>query len=108
MPITIIAPKASRLPYANTAQHQTHSDSGSDSESDAGDAAAHIADDILMDLDITPNPQKPSPSIYSAKHTIVTPGEIITDDPQWMRGHGTYVTPATSAIISSVAGEIDS
>ena len=27
--------------------------------------------------------------------SIVTPGEHITSDPQWMRGHGTYV-PAGS------------
>lgn len=40
------------------------------------------------------------------RYEIVTPGEVITDDPQWMRGHGTYVTPSTSTIISSVAGTI--
>ncbi|KAK6500336.1 exosome non-catalytic core subunit rrp4 [Arthrobotrys musiformis] len=39
---------------------------------------------------------------------IVTPGEVVTDDPQWMRGHGTYLSPATSgqSIISSLAGTI--
>ena len=108
MPITIIAPKPSRLPQAHTSHHQDLSENDSDSESDTGDnAGANLANNILMDLDIAPAPRKPtSKSPYSAKHTIVTPGEIITDDPQWMRGHGTYVTPATSAIISSVAGTI--
>ncbi|KAK0733270.1 hypothetical protein B0T26DRAFT_635851 [Lasiosphaeria miniovina] len=42
----------------------------------------------------------------SSKYEIVTPGEVITDDPQWMRGHGTYVAPATTSIISSVAGTV--
>ncbi len=38
---------------------------------------------------------------------IVTPGETITDDPQWMRGHGTYVSgPEATTIRSSVAGTL--
>lgn len=42
----------------------------------------------------------------SQTNSIVTPGEQITDDPQWMRGHGTYVPVGGSAIISSVAGHL--
>ncbi|KAI9882359.1 MAG: hypothetical protein M1823_005892 [Watsoniomyces obsoletus] len=38
--------------------------------------------------------------------TIVTPGEVITDDPQWMRGHGTYVSPEDHSIIATVAGTV--
>ncbi|EFR02684.1 exosome complex exonuclease RRP4 [Nannizzia gypsea CBS 118893] len=40
--------------------------------------------------------------------TIVTPGEIITDDPQWMRGHGTFTptVPVTTNIIATVAGTV--
>ncbi|KLU86809.1 exosome component 2 [Magnaporthiopsis poae ATCC 64411] len=37
---------------------------------------------------------------------IVTPGEVITSDPQWMRGHGTYTILPSPAIISSVAGTV--
>jgi len=37
---------------------------------------------------------------------IVTPGEIITEDSQWMRGHGTYTTSQPPAIVSSVAGTL--
>ncbi|KAK6530303.1 exosome non-catalytic core subunit rrp4 [Orbilia ellipsospora] len=42
---------------------------------------------------------------------IVTPGEIVTDDPQWMRGHGTYLSSPTAdgesqSIVSSLAGTI--
>jgi exosome complex component RRP4 len=42
----------------------------------------------------------------SSNTTIVTPGEHITEDPQWMRGHGTYVPQESSTIISTVAGTI--
>jgi exosome complex component RRP4 len=42
----------------------------------------------------------------SSKSSIVTPGEHITTDAQWMRGHGTYIPPASSTIISTVAGHL--
>ncbi|KAF2249496.1 hypothetical protein BU26DRAFT_519545 [Trematosphaeria pertusa] len=42
----------------------------------------------------------------TSKSSIVTPGETITSDPQWMRGHGTYVPADTSTIISTVAGHL--
>jgi len=42
----------------------------------------------------------------SSKSSIVTPGEHITSDAQWMRGHGTYIPPASSTIISTVAGHL--
>ncbi|CAG7915662.1 unnamed protein product [Penicillium olsonii] len=37
---------------------------------------------------------------------IVTPGEVVTDDPQWMRGHGTYMNPLSTSIIATVAGNV--
>ncbi|KAF2194915.1 hypothetical protein K469DRAFT_147 [Zopfia rhizophila CBS 207.26] len=37
---------------------------------------------------------------------IVTPGETITTDPQWMRGHGTYVPADSTEIIATVAGAL--
>lgn len=50
----------------------------------------------------------------AASHSdIVTPGEVITTNPQWMRGHGTYTSTQgadedddTTAIVSSLAGVI--
>lgn len=59
----------------------------------------------------------------TSSKAIVTPGEIITDDPQWMRyvlihsrseirhwyvdrGHGTFVTPDSTRIIATVAGTV--
>jgi exosome complex component RRP4 len=43
------------------------------------------------------------PSTASA---LLTPGEPITSDPQWMRGHGTYIPRDTSTITSTVAGTL--
>jgi exosome complex component RRP4 len=42
----------------------------------------------------------------SQTKSIVTPGEHITSDPQWMRGHGTYVPAGETTIISTVAGHM--
>lgn len=40
--------------------------------------------------------------------TIITPGELITSDPQWMRGHGTFTSATTemSQIRSTLAGTL--
>ncbi|CAG8936598.1 unnamed protein product [Penicillium salamii] len=37
---------------------------------------------------------------------VVTPGEVVTSDPQWMRGHGTYMNPLSTSIIATVAGNV--
>ncbi|KAJ5594507.1 Ribosomal protein L27 [Penicillium hispanicum] len=37
---------------------------------------------------------------------IVTPGEVVTDDPQWMRGHGTFMNPLSTSIVATVAGTV--
>lgn len=52
-----------------------------------------------------------------AKISIVTPGEVVTSDPQWMRGHGTYLAEKPSpsvdqaqdsdtSIVATVAGTV--
>lgn len=43
---------------------------------------------------------------WAGDSSIVTPGEVITEDPQWMRGHGTYTTTNPPSIVSSVAGTL--
>lgn len=105
MAITIIAPVSAAVPY--------HTEDDSDHSDDGGV-------DIEGDLDMQLSKR--------AKHqNIVTPGEVITDDPQWMRykpfllsvafstisianillrGHGTYVAPASTEIIGTVAGTV--
>ncbi|KAM3074666.1 Exosome complex component rrp4 [Clarireedia jacksonii] len=84
MAITIIAPAPSPLPY--------HAEDTSNQSDDGGV-------DLEGDLDMRPAKR--------AKYQdIVTPGELITDDPQWMRGHGTYIAPASTEIIATVAGTV--
>ncbi|MCJ1311908.1 exosome non-catalytic core subunit rrp4 [Agyrium rufum] len=58
--------------------------------------------------------ERPSKRAKLSSRSIVTPGESITDDPQWMRGHGTFVAPnslrdtssKSQEIIATVAGTI--
>ncbi|KAK4100018.1 hypothetical protein N658DRAFT_497737 [Parathielavia hyrcaniae] len=101
MPITILAPRPSRP----TRKHpQEDASVTSDTDSEAG--GVDLDGDLPM---TTTRPSKrarlnTTTTQSTAAFEIVTPGEIITDDPQWMRGHGTYVTPSTTAITSSVAG----
>jgi len=63
MAITILAPTPARVPYlaANT--------------SDSEDGGV----DLEGDLDMRPSKRA------RREKDIVTPGEIVTDDPQWMR-----------------------
>jgi len=65
MAITILAPKPAAEPYE---------DSEGDSE-DSDDGGANLDGDIDM------RPKKRRRNDYD----IVTPGESVTDDPQWMR-----------------------
>ncbi|KAM7199380.1 hypothetical protein V8F20_005775 [Naviculisporaceae sp. PSN 640] len=105
MPITIIAPKPARQPWAISSD----SDFDSDSDSDMQKGASLDSDGDLPMTSRKPIPKSKShthSSSSSQKYAIVTPGETLTSDPQWMRGHGTYLKPSTSSIISSVAGTI--
>lgn len=69
-------------------------------------------EDILADLDAEMDLDIPVRRTAPRSTNIVTPGEPITSDPQWMRGHGTF-TPstetsedATACITASVAGTV--
>ncbi|KAK6337508.1 exosome non-catalytic core subunit rrp4 [Orbilia blumenaviensis] len=91
MPIQIIAP----APFVTAA----------DEEDDEGGVRLDFDNegDIAMDSDA---PRR------AGRQTggIVTPGEVVTDDPQWMRGHGTYLCQShesgSQSIVSSLAGTI--
>ncbi|KAK7964944.1 exosome complex exonuclease RRP4 [Apiospora sp. TS-2023a] len=89
MPITILQPSLAPPPKLR------NEDSDSDSE-----GGADLEGDIAMG--------RPAKRARTQDSSIMTPGEIITDDPQWMRGHGTYVIPGASSntILSSVAGTL--
>ncbi|KAJ2758875.1 Exosome complex component rrp4, partial [Coemansia sp. BCRC 34490] len=52
-----------------------------------------------MDVDTEP------PATRDIASRIVTPGTLITSDPAYMRGHGTFVE--NTAIYSSVAGAVE-
>ncbi|KAI1641249.1 hypothetical protein F4809DRAFT_585525 [Biscogniauxia mediterranea] len=96
MPITILQPRPPANQHVATAYL-----SDSDSDSDGGV-------DLEGDVSMTARPSKPSRRTAGGggDEAIVTPGEIITEDPQWMRGHGTYTTTDPPAIVSSVAGTL--
>lgn len=111
MAITIIAPKPSRPIHD---PEDNASDSSYDSDSSTGGGV-----DLEGDVPMTTGPSKrarlTTTTTTSHNNQMVTPGELITSDPQWMRGHGTYVShthPASdadadaAAIVSSVAGTI--
>ncbi|KFY23583.1 hypothetical protein V493_05765 [Pseudogymnoascus sp. VKM F-4281 (FW-2241)] len=87
MAITILPP----APPIQDVDYDSSSDSGSDGGAD-------------LDGDLDMRPKKRARRAGST--SIVTPGEVVTDDPQWMRGHGTYVEPTTAAILATVAGTI--
>lgn len=62
-------------------------------------ASAADAMDLDVDVDDDSRPSK-------RQKTIMTPGEVITSDPQWMRGHGTFCTPRDATIRSTLAGTL--
>lgn len=98
MAITILAPALPGAPHA---------------DDDSDDGGAYLHEDAGM------------PPAKRARHSdeqIVTPGETVTDDSQWMRyaarlghptillthhrGHGTFIAPSTTQIIATVAGTV--
>ncbi|KAI0015655.1 putative 3 [Xylariomycetidae sp. FL0641] len=90
MPITILQPAPIPAFRPSDASY------GSDSDSEGGV-------DLEGDISMT-RPAKRARRTDDS--SIVTPGEVITEDPQWMRGHGTYTIPDPPAILSSVAGTL--
>ena len=69
MPITILQ-LAPALPPTNYA-------SDSDSDDDGGGGGVDLEGDVSM--------MRPSKRARRSDDAIVTPGEVITTDPQWMR-----------------------
>jgi exosome complex component RRP4 len=101
MPITILPPlqAASRKFQSTTARAGGWSATAgaNNTDDDSDDSDAH-QDDVDNNDD----------NYTGGGYEIVTPGEVITDDPQWMRGHGTYADTRGSAggIVSSLAGTV--
>lgn len=81
MAITIIQPKP--IPRYSGHRHEAGaSDSDSDSDSEAG--GVDIEGDISMSKGGSSS-NRPAKRARYGRSDIVTPGEVITDDPQWMR-----------------------
>lgn len=76
MPIQILAP----APAVSSNTHQRR---------DSEDEEMDLDDETLS---------RPS----KRQRTIITPGEIITSDPQWMRGHGTFTSAPTDVELAPV------
>ncbi|ABN66093.2 predicted protein [Scheffersomyces stipitis CBS 6054] len=60
-----------------------------------------LDNDIDSDVEMSDSENQAQDSF---KQSIVTPGELVTDDPIWMKGHGTYFLEDRT--FSSVAGNI--
>jgi exosome complex component RRP4 len=73
---------------------------------DKEDHSSSDSEDGGIDLDGDTDMRPKKRARHHGAADIVTPGEIVTDDPQWMRGHGTYVLPSTTEIIAAVAGTV--
>ena len=87
MAISILPPTPAAPPPSSTL-HNTSTDSSEE-----------------MDMD-----DQPSAHSHSNTSThIITPGQTVTTDPQWMRGHGTFSASSESnnpAILSTLAGTL--
>ncbi|KAL2162427.1 hypothetical protein VTH06DRAFT_7340 [Thermothelomyces fergusii] len=102
MPITIITPKPPQPVAEDWSENESDSDSSGGGVDLDGDVAMRAPGPASVR---TAFPARARRGLGSAA-AVVTPGEVITEDPQWMRGHGTYVAPHTTAIVSSVAGVV--
>jgi len=103
MPITILPPSpAITVPRFTSAKRRDHSTDGSSSYSSSSEVDTEAI-------------ARASKRRKTAQRHIVTPGELITTDTQWMRGHGTFNPPSSrsgdgaaepAAIAASVFGTV--
>ncbi|CAH2353895.1 exosome complex component Rrp4p [[Candida] railenensis] len=64
----------------------------------------NVYDDEPSDIEMSDVEESGELKKESAGESIVTPGELVTDDPVWMKGHGTYFLHDQT--YSSVAGSV--
>lgn len=64
----------------------------------------HMDSEVELDQDGLDGIDKPDMRKDSSRSSVVTPGELITDDPVWMKGHGVYFLD--NMTYSAVAGNI--
>ncbi|KAK4940197.1 Exosome complex component rrp4 [Elasticomyces elasticus] len=79
-----------------------------DTEEDV--ARAFSYDDSPSDSDTSMHedgrPSKRMRLSPSSSRQIILPGEAVTDETQWMRGHGTYMTEGSTTITATLAGPL--
>ena len=99
MAITILAPTPAAAPQKAAYNYEDDQMLDSDSEQDEGE---DDEDEDSMQIDSLPSGHSTN------SRQLITPGQIVTSDPQWMRGHGTFTSSEddTSAIRSTLAGTL--
>ncbi|CAG7948770.1 unnamed protein product [Penicillium nalgiovense] len=75
-------------------------------EADSDDSMSMDSEEDVETTGISRPHKRPRLGNSNIGTGIVTPGEVVTDDPQWMRGHGTYMNPLSTSIIATVAGTV--
>jgi len=92
MPITILSP-SQHIPEASTlVNNNGYSNSNHDSEDDM-DVDEQAEESTTLSTSDNPS----TSNTPSSRPRILTPGSVITTDPQFMRGHGTFHPPAPSS-----------
>ncbi|USW53275.1 Putative exosome complex RNA-binding protein 1/RRP40/RRP4 [Septoria linicola] len=107
MAITILAPTPAVAPqktahYYNNNNNDDDDEMLDDASSSEQDEEESEPNSMQMQIDSLPSGH------HNSSRQVITPGQIITSDPQWMRGHGTFTAPEddTSSIRSTLAGTI--
>jgi len=103
MPISILPPQQTHASKFAEPPRASYDDDFFDTEE--GDEDADMEGDISMSGALQQSRRR-------GRISIVTPGEVVTSDPQWMRGHGTYLAVAEEGeeagtrIVATVAGTV--
>ncbi|KIW89371.1 uncharacterized protein Z519_10225 [Cladophialophora bantiana CBS 173.52] len=79
-------------------------------EPEEEDVQIDAYDDSDQDSDVSVQDDGGRPSkrrrLSSSSRQIALPGEVITDDTQWMRGHGTFMPEQSTTMIATLAGPL--
>ncbi|KAJ5798171.1 Ribosomal protein L27 [Penicillium pulvis] len=75
-------------------------------QSDSDESMSDNSDSDIEMSGVTRSNKRARLGSKNAGKGIVTPGEVVTDDPQWMRGHGTFTNPLSTSIVATVAGTV--
>ena len=80
----------------------------SDDDEDLNASHPPYSDDAMSDSDYENTSHPSKRARYSRSSLIAIPGETITTESTWMRGHGTYTDPSllTSSITATLAGPL--